>query len=87
MHLVFARVFFADISKGFDLQLVDHNVLVQELQPLGVHEATIRWISSFLSGRVQRVRWDGIYSNTISLSGGISQGTKMTPLLFAILVN
>ena len=40
----FARVFFADFSKGFDL--VDHNVLVLEMQCLGVHEA-IRWISSF----------------------------------------
>ena len=48
---VFARLFFADFSKGFDL--VDHSVLVQELQLLDVHEATIRWISSFLSGRLE----------------------------------
>ena len=82
---VFARVFFADVSKGFNL--VDHSMLVHELQFLGVNEATIRWISSFLSGRAQQVRLDGIYSNSISPRGGIPQGTRLAPLLFAILVN
>ena len=78
-------VFFADFSKGFDL--VDHSILFQELQLLGVHEATSCWISSFLSSWVQRVRLDGIYSNTISPHGGIPQGMRLEPLLFAILVN
>ena len=77
---VFARVFFADVSKGFNL--VDHSMLVQELQFLGVNEASIRWISSFLSGRAQQFLLDGI-----SPRGGIPQGTRLAPLLFAILVN
>lgn len=49
-----ARAFFADFSKGFDL--VDHNYLIQEMccliqeiQLLRVHEATIRWISQVLA--------------------------------------
>ena len=61
------RVFFADFSKGF--YLVDHNMLVRELQLLkiGVHEAIIRWIRSFLTGRVQRVRpWRDPTRNEIS---------------------
>ena len=66
---------------------MDHSVLVQEWQLLSVHKPTIRWISCFLSGPVQRVRLDGIYSNTISARGGIPQGTRLAPLLFAILVN
>lgn len=66
---------------------MDHSVLVQELQLLSVHKPTIRWISCFLSGPVQRVHLDGIYSNTISGRGGIPQGTRLAPLLFAILVN
>ena len=81
---VFARVFFADFSKGFNL--VDHSIQVQELQLLCVQEATICWISSFLSGRVQRVCLDGISFHTISPRGGIPQGTRLVPLLFAILV-
>ena len=68
----FARVFFADFSKGFDL--VDHNALVLEMQCLGVHEATIRWISSFLTDRIQRVKIEGVYSDSAAPRGGIPQG-------------
>ena len=45
----YACIFFTDFSKGFDL--VDHNILIQEMELLGVHEATIRWIGSFLTDR------------------------------------
>ena len=45
----YARIFFTDFTKGFDL--VDHNILIQEMELLGVHEATIRWIGSFLTDR------------------------------------
>ena len=81
----FVRVFFADFSKGFDL--VDHNALVLEMQCRGVHEATTRWISSFLTDRIQRVKIEGVYSDLTTPRGGIPQGTKLAPLLFAILVN
>ena len=50
----YARIFFTDFSTGFNL--VHHNILIQEIEPLGVHEATIRWIGSFLTDRSQRVR-------------------------------
>ena len=74
-----------DFSKGFDL--VDHNILIQEMELLGVHEATIRWIGSFLTDRSQRVRIGQVYSHPVTPNGGIPQGTKLAPLLFAILVN
>ena len=35
--------------------------VVLEMQCLGVHEATIRWISSFLTDRIQRVKIEGVY--------------------------
>jgi len=75
----FVRVFFADFSKGFDL--VDHNALVLEMQCLGVHKATTRWISSFLTDRIQRVKIEGVYSDFTTPRGGIPQGTKLAPLL------
>ena len=40
----YAGIFFTDFSKGFDL--VDHNILIQEMELLGVHEAAIRWIGA-----------------------------------------
>ena len=81
----YARIFFTDFSKGFDL--VDHNILIPEMELLGVHEATIRWIGSLLTDRSQRVRIGQVYSHSVTPNGGIPQGTKVAPLLFAISVN
>ena len=46
-----ARVFFADFSKGFDL--VDHGVLIAELEKLNVRPAVVGWIRAFLTRRNQ----------------------------------
>ena len=71
----YIRVFFADFSKGFDP--VDHNVLISELELLDVH----------LTSRPQRVTINGFVSTTVFPHGGIPQGTRLVPLLFALLVN
>ena len=75
---------FSLLTLGFDL--IDQNALVLEMQCLGVHETTTRWISSFLTDRIQRVKIEGVYSD-FTPRGGLPQGTKLEPLLFAILVN
>ncbi|XP_048590429.1 V(D)J recombination-activating protein 1-like [Nematostella vectensis] len=54
---------------------------------LGVHECIIRWVSSFVSNRSQYVKIRDSRSHVISPKGGIPQGTRLAPLLFAILVN
>ena len=48
------RIFFSDFSNGFDL--VDHNVLLSELNNLDVDPHLVRWIAAFLTNRSQRVR-------------------------------
>ena len=63
------------------------NILIQEMELLGVYKATIRWIGSFLTDRSQRVRIGQVYSHPVTPNGGIPQGTKLAPLLFALLVN
>ena len=82
---IYARVFFADFSKSFDL--VDHNVILSELETLGVNQLLINWIGSFLSQRSQQVKIASTLSPSVKAHGGIPQGTKLAPLLFAILVN
>ena len=52
---MYVRMFFSDFSKGFDL--VDHNVLLCELDNLDVDPHLMRWIAAFLTKRNQRVRW------------------------------
>ena len=81
----YARVLFTDFSKGFDL--IDHNVLCDELRSLDIHEVLINWIASFLTNRSQKVKVGSYVSCEVTPRGGIPQGTKLAPLLFAILVN
>ena len=82
MHV---RMFFSDFSKGFDL--VEHNVLLRELDNLDVDPHLVRWIAAILTNRNQRVRVGEVLSPPIWLNGGTPQGTKLAPLLFCILVN
>ena len=79
------RAFFSDFSKGFDL--VDHNVLCSEMNKLGIQPAVVRWIRSFLTHRSQCVRIYNTTSKFKPINGGVPQGTKLGPILFAIFVN
>ena len=80
-----ARLFFADFKKGFDL--VDHNEIVKELVCLGLQPAVIRWIKAFLPNREQCVRVGISKSSWKKTNGGLPQGTKLGPLLFAVFIN
>ena len=82
---MYLRMFFSDFSKGFDL--VNHNVLLRELDNLDVDPHLVRWIAAFLTNRNRRVRVGEALSPPIWLNGGIPQGTKVAPLLFCILLN
>ena len=47
------RIFFSDFSKGFDL--VDHNVLLCDLDKLDVDTYLVTWTDVFLTNRNLRV--------------------------------
>ena len=64
-----ARWFFADFKKGFDL--VDHRILLDKLKLLEVHPCLLKWIASFLEGRSQVVRIATSSSPPCKLNGGI----------------
>ena len=78
-------LFFADFRKGFGL--IDHTILLSKLHPFHLHPCLVRWIAAFLEGRSQSVRIGSDFSNIRSLNGGIPQGTKLGPVLFAVIVN
>jgi len=79
------RLFFADFRKGFDL--IDHKILLNKLSTLNFHPCLLRWLCAFLLGRKQCVRLSNYTSSYCHLKGGIPQGTKCGPLLFAVMVN
>lgn len=80
-----ARLFFADFKKGSDL--TDHRLLLQTLSTFDLYKSLLRWIAAFLQGRSQHVRILTSTSTELYLNGEIQQGTKLGPILFAVMVN
>ena len=79
------RLFLADFSKGFDL--IDHRILMEKLSTLNIHNSLLRWIGAFLLERSQFVRIRNFTSTEQYTNGGIPQGTKLAPILFAVMVS
>jgi hypothetical protein len=67
--------------------LIDHLILIQELDKLQVHPALLSWISAFLFNRRQAVRIGSVLAQWQTLQGGIPQGTKLGVVLFMVMTN
>ena len=79
-------IFFANFKKGFDL--IDHLILMEKLSTqYNLHWSLLRWVASFLQGRTQVTRVCPSVSAPLYLNGGIPQGTKLGPMLFADMDN
>ena len=78
------RLFFADLKKGFDL--IDHLILMEKLisTQYDLNWSLLRWVASFLKGKAQVTRVGVLVSAPLYLN---PQGTKLGPVLFAVMVN
>ena len=79
------RVLFVDYAKAFDH--VDHSTVIEKVRRFGVPELIVRWLTSFLSERQQRVKVSDQLSDWITLRGGMPQGSWLGPLIFVILID
>ena len=71
------------LSAAFDT--VDHHILLERLKIMfGLTRTVINWITSYLSGRSQKVVVGNANSSAVPLSCGVPQGSILGPTLFTL---
>ena len=58
-----------DIAHAFNS--VDHCILINKLQLMGIEQPLLDWIADLLSGRQQSVIIDGAISETVDVTSGV----------------
>ena len=74
-----------DLSAAFDT--VNHSILISKLKIYGFCEKSISWVTSYLTDRSQRVMVSGELSASRKINRGTPQGSRLSPLLFLILMS
>lgn len=74
-----------DVSKAFDC--VDHYALLLKLLDRNVPTCLVQLLNFWLSNCATCIKWKGFFSGHIRLTRGVRQGSVLSPVLFAILVN
>ena len=79
----YVRCVLIDYSKAFDV--VNHEILLNELGTLGLHDSIFKWIANFLTGRTQAVKIGAFISAFLLITRSIVQGSGLGPYLYILL--
>lgn len=73
---------FLDLRKAFDT--LQHDILLKNLQEIGVSGIAITLLSNYITKRYQDVQIGNITSSKIKIQYGAPQGPILGPLLFLV---
>lgn len=76
---------FLDLKRAFET--IDRNQLLKKLKEFGLKNQTYKWFESYLTGRTQRTKANGIYSDEIANDLGVPQGSIIGALVFIMFIN
>lgn len=76
---------FLDLKRAFET--IDRNHLLQKLKSFGLRNKSFKWFESYLTGRTQRTKVNGIFSEAIPNDLGVPQGSILGALAFILFIN
>ena len=79
------RIILVDFSKAFDR--VDHHTLLTKCTSLGLPNFIIKWLTSFLRQRKQRIKIGNVKSDVTTINAGVPQRAISGPIGFIHHIN
>ena len=76
---------FIDLKKAFDT--VNHKILLEKLNYMGIRGKTLSWVENYLFNRYQKTICNNVLSNTGKIKCGVPQGSILGPLFFLVYIN